>query len=155
MFHSGMRYPRKKKGPRKSIDTMTYRELLPILDTEYSLFRRMSAADRHIGSVRCVTCNTPKHWKDIDLGHYITRAIHAVRYDDQNTAPQCKKCNRFMNGMPHEFRAYLVRMYGEQGVQELEVRAGMGNGWTAELLREKIRFYREKNALLKKEFQGL
>ena len=157
MYHPGMYHHRKAdkdpaskiKLPRRSIDQKTYAELIKILDREFSVFRRMIAIRG--GVVRCATCGTWADWKDMDLGHYITRAIHATRFEVMNTAVQCRKCNRFMGGMTHALREHLVEIYGEQAIKELEQRSKMGNVWTAELLREKILYYRERNARLRKE----
>ncbi len=151
MYHNGM-YRKKNKGTKKSLYEKSYRELVPMLDKEYSLYRRMSSAISSYtpGYVRCCTCGEIKHWNDIDLGHYITRAVMETRYDDRNTAPQCRKCNRFMNGRADLMREYLVKTYGIKEVEDIELKAKLGNPWTAETLLEKIVEYRKLNSGLRK-----
>lgn len=152
MFHRGMRRAKKSTG-RKTVAQKTYRELVPVLDTEYSQYRRMSVAVLTRGILTCSTCSTRKHWKEMDLGHYITRAIHATRWTDENTAIQCPKCNRYMGGLQHLMREHLISVYGVEAVEALELRSKMGNGETADTLREKIGYYREKNRELRAELK--
>lgn len=157
MFHGGMkRYSKKKKSlldkGRRTIDDMPFKDLVKVLDKEYSLYRRLKAAfsDHPHGFCVCATCGAHKFWNDIDLGHYITRAIYATRWDDLNTAPQCKKCNRFMNGMGHAMRDHLVWKHGESTVAAIEAKSRMGGHMDPIEMREKIRYYRAEIKLLRR-----
>ena len=149
MFHRGMiRHAKKKKSlldqGRRTIDDMPFKDLVKVLDKEYSQYRRLKAAlaSHPRGVCVCATCGAHKLWDDIDLGHYITRAIYATRWDDLNTAPQCAKCNRYMNGMGHAMRDHLVKKHGEPAVIDIEIKAGMGGHMDPIEMREKIRYYR-------------
>jgi hypothetical protein len=123
---------------------MGFRDLVKILDREYSQYRRRSAADRN-GIVRCATCGKIGEWKDFDLGHYVTRAVKATRWDDANTAPQCAKCNRYMGGLQHLMREYLVKAYGQAMVESVEARSRMQSGETKDTLLARIKEYRALN----------
>lgn len=134
---------RKTTSKRKTIQTMSVPELVKVLDHEFSVYTRLS--NSHNGFCICITCCKMEHWKDIDAGHYISRAVNTTRWDERNVKPQCKKCNRFMEGAKHLFRMALVSLYGEREVENLElvsqVKTKLGREW----LVEKIKFYREKN----------
>ena len=129
---------------RRTIDDMSFKDLVHILDKEYSMYRRLKAAasNHPHGICVCATCGAHKFWDNLDLGHYITRAIYATRWDDLNTAPQCRKCNRYMNGMGHAMRDHLVWKHGEQAVAAIETKSRMGGHMDPIEMREKIRYYR-------------
>jgi hypothetical protein len=162
MFHRGMyRYKRntptekaerKPRKPRTPIEQKTKAQLERLADSEFSYNVRASAADDH-GIVRCVTCGKPGRITDMDCGHYITRARKSVRWDKMNTGPQCPKCNRYLNGLAHEFRRYLVGRYGEEAIRGIEDKSRMESGETRETLLIKIAFYRSANKSLKERFK--
>lgn len=138
------------KKPRVKMAEKKKTDLEKILDAEFSFYVRASSRDR-MGLIRCVTCGKLEELKDIDCGHYITRALRSTRWDEKNVGPQCRKCNRFLNGMAHEFRAYLVGKWGAEEIEKLEMRSRMISGETRETLLEKIKEYREKNKELRRE----
>jgi len=145
---------RKKKSEqpskRRTLETMGYKDLVKVLDREFSWFIRLSAADDS-GLVRCVTCGSVHYWKEITLGHYVSRTHHSVRWDLVNVAPQCSKCNSFHGGEQYKMRAYLIGKHGEAKVLAMEAWADMTKTETADTLRKKIVEYREKVRRLKIE----
>ena len=141
MFHQGMS-KRKATGQRRSLSEKGHRELVKDLDRAYSQYRRMIAADDN-GIVRCATCGKLDLWKSMDLGHYITRAIVATRWDDHNTAVQCPKCNRYMGGLQHLMREHLVLIYGLDQIEALELRSKMGGKETRDSLLYKVEMFRK------------
>jgi hypothetical protein len=134
---------RKTTTKRKTLGTMSVLELVKVLDHEFSIFTRLS--NSHNGFCTCITCNKLEHWKDIDAGHYISRAVNTTRWDERNVKPQCKKCNRFMEGAKHLFRMALVCLYGAKEVENLEFLSQVRTKLDRQWLVEKIKFYREKN----------
>ena len=83
---------------------------------------RLKAADSN-GMVKCWTCPTVKHWKEMQGGHFIERGKTATKILEENIHPQCPGCN--MYGMKHaskilEYRREMVAWYGEEFVQWLE-----------------------------------
>jgi len=141
---------KKEHGKRRTLDEMGYRDLKNKLDTEFSLFVRLSNADSN-GVVRCVTCGAYHLWNDIHLGHYISRSHDSVRWDVRNTAPQCAHCNSFRGGEQYKMRAYLVNRYGESEIQAMEKWADMVKTENTDSLRMKIIEYREKVKMVKLE----
>lgn len=140
----------KKANPRKTIETMTRKELIKVLDRIFSEYIRLSAADDN-GYVCCSTCGAIHHWKDIDCGHFIPRAREATRYDPINCKPQCKRCNRFRSGEHDLFRNELMAIYGKEAIEHMEQKARLGGSYDAYQLRQMIIEYREKVKKLKIE----
>jgi hypothetical protein len=132
---------------------MPFRDLVKVLDREYSLWLRMSAADDQ-GIVRCVTCGTLRHWKEITVGHYVSRARISVRWDSRNVGPQCVKCNSYAGGEQFLMRKHLVAVHGEKAVEAMEQWALVEKTECRESLIEKIADYRERNKQLAKHEAG-
>ena len=77
---------------------------------------RLRARDKN-GNCKCVTCGVVQHWKDMDSGHYISRANKATIIDPRNVHPQCKVCN---HRGTNNYRTFMIDTYGLELVQELE-----------------------------------
>jgi hypothetical protein len=137
-------------GRRRTLETMEYKDLVKVLDREFSLFVRLSGADKS-GLVKCVTCGSIHYWSKITLGHYISRSHHSVRWNLHNVGPQCVRCNSYHGGEQYKMRAHLIRLYGEKAIKKLEEWADMTRTETADSLRMQVIEYREKVKRLKIE----
>lgn len=80
---------------------------------------RIKAADEN-GMCICVTCGKADHWKDMDGGHFIKRTYTAHKLLEENIHPQCRRCNRFMDGEGPAYTLYMIDIYGRDFVDELE-----------------------------------
>ena len=84
---------------------------------------RLKAADDD-GMVSCVTCGVSRKWNDeMQGGHFFERGRTATKLLIENCHPQCAGCNCFKmktTGGVLDYRRYMVDMYGEDGVDELE-----------------------------------
>ena len=85
---------------------------------------RLKAADSN-GFYACVTCTVKKHYKQMQGGHFIERS-KAHKILEENIHPQCSYCNQW--GMKRattvlKYRRYMVDMYGEDFVHDLEMTA--------------------------------
>ena len=84
---------------------------------------RLKAADDN-GYCSCVTCGAVKKWNDeMQGGHFFERGRSATKLLVGNVHPQCSGCNAFKmktTGGVLDYRRYMVDMYGEDGVDELE-----------------------------------
>jgi septum formation topological specificity factor MinE len=83
---------------------------------------RLKAADSN-GMVKCWTCPTVKHWKEMQGGHFIERGKTATKMLEENIHPQCPSCNQW--GMKKSstvllYRREMVAWYGEEFVSWLE-----------------------------------
>jgi 5-methylcytosine-specific restriction endonuclease McrA len=95
-----------KKKPAKT----DRQKLINKLDTVFSEFVRLRDSD-HQGICKCITCNVPKHWTDMDAGHFVTRDNHATRWEEENVNAQCQSCNRFKGGKQYEHGQAINRKY--------------------------------------------
>ena len=138
------------KTKRKTIESMTKKELIKVLYREFSLFIRMSAADDN-GFVCCPTCLRIYHWKDMDCSHYVNRHKMSVRWDERNVIAQCRSENRFQSGSIYKLRQVLVEKYGEEAIKQVEYLAGFNDSSDIFWLREKINEFRKKVKQLKNE----
>ncbi len=90
------------------------------LDRIFSEYVRCIHADAN-SAVQCVTCGIYRRWNDrMDAGHFIPRQHMATRYDIYNVFPQCKECNRELEGNMGRFTEYLIKAFGENMVEELK-----------------------------------
>ena len=74
-------------------------------DKYFSLFIRERDKDKP-----CITCGS---YAEKDCGHFISRRYEATRYDEKNSAGQCKKCNRFEYGNQFEHGFQIDKIYGK------------------------------------------
>lgn len=80
------------------------------LTSEY--VRRKDAS--YQGFVACYTCDTLKHWKEMNAGHAIGGHGNAVMFDLEVIRPQCVRCNMPPGcGMYYEFGTRLNQENGE------------------------------------------
>lgn len=82
---------------------------------------RLKAADSN-GFCTCVTCGVKKHWKESQGGHFIQRS-KAHKILEENIHPQCARCNAWEMKKATTvltYRRYMVDLYGEKFVRELE-----------------------------------
>ncbi len=58
----------------------------------------------------------------MDAGHFISRGkggVSGVYFDERNVNLQCKPCNGFAQGFAQEYRACIIKKYGEDMPDEL------------------------------------
>lgn len=89
------------------------------LDGIFSEYIRRLHADQY-GATQCVTCGVYARWKMMDAGHFIPRQHLGTRYDIYNVFPQCRSCNRELEGNMSYFNDYLTRAFGENMVVQLK-----------------------------------
>ena len=89
-------------------------------DKLMSQYIRQKYAD-HDGRVKCVSCGIEKPWKEMDCGHFIPKSRGAaVRYVEENVHPECPGCNRFNEGHLINYTRYMIEMYGDEKIDELQ-----------------------------------
>ena len=78
---------------------------------------------RPFGGVACCTCGRVVVWdKNCDAGHFISRGMggsSGVYFDERNIHAQCKLCNGFEGGRPHEYEQFMLDKYGQETIDEL------------------------------------
>jgi hypothetical protein len=73
----------------------------------------------------CYTCGKPLQLNTVDCqcGHYLSRGAYSgLTFHPNNSRPQCRKCNYFLNGNLIEYRIRLIAELGEKAVLDLESR---------------------------------
>jgi hypothetical protein len=109
-----------------------------------SQYIRRKAADGS-GMVKCVTCGDFHHWKEMDAGHFISKARgSSIYFVEENIHPQCVRCNRFLEGNKHLFTLYMLDMYGREKIEELEQLARRTESWRLSDYEEIEDYYRER-----------
>lgn len=65
---------------------------------------------------QCYTCNTKKHWKEMQAGHYRTGATCNLDlyFDERNVHTQCYRCNINLSGNWREYQSRMHREYGKE-----------------------------------------
>ena len=124
-----------KKMPKNS-KKPTRSKLVKKLDVVFSQYIRRKYADKR-GFVKCFTCDTKKHWKEMQCGHFRSRRFYSTRWHEDNCRVQCPRCNVFEYGRAYEFGQEL----GEQLANEMFVKSQSIVKFTSVELEEMIQQY--------------
>jgi hypothetical protein len=111
--------------------------LIKNVDRAFSRMVRQAHANSG-GWVECVTCGLSMPWEYSQCGHFVKRGHHSVRWDERNCAPQCPRCNLYLDGAQDEFAAYIVRKYGQGTLEDLLRLKRTAKRWTLAELREML-----------------
>lgn len=88
-------------------------------DTITSQYIRQKWADAN-GYVKCCTCDTVKHWKEMHCAHYIERGKTPTRWLEENLRPACPSCNVYRKEYhKREYTLVMIDAYGRDFVDEL------------------------------------
>lgn len=98
--------PKNSKKPTRS-------KLIKKLDVVFSQYIRRKYSDNR-GFVQCFTCETKKHWKEMQCGHFRSRRFYATRWCEDNVRVQCPRCNVFEYGRAYEFGRKLGDKLAEE-----------------------------------------
>lgn len=94
--------------------------------------------------VNCYTCGKRKHWKEVDAGHFQSRAKFSTRWDEQNVKAQCKHCNMTNGGQQYQFGMMLDQEYGEGMAEKILIRSNQMSKLSLPELRIMIDAYKAK-----------
>lgn len=84
-----------------------------------SRYIRLKHADKN-GDVKCVTCDTVKHWKEMQAGHFMQGRSNSILFEEENIHPQCPRCNLFEDGNLIPYTFFMIETYGEEKIHELQ-----------------------------------
>ena len=121
--------------PRK----ISRKGLIKKLDKLFSIYIRTRYAMDNM--VRCVTCNTIKHWQEVDAGHFCGRRHYSTRWHPSNVQVQCKSCNGFKAGENYLFGKYLDKTHGVGTADELIKLSREITKFTDQDLKDMIKLY--------------
>jgi len=121
-----------KKKTRRTLEQKTAAQLMEPADNAYSRYIRLRDSeligDEWIG--QCISC--PRVLVVVDRygkwiassqnGHFISRGVYSLRFNEFNTNLQCAHCNawRDKEDMLEGYRKGLALKYGEDTVTELK-----------------------------------
>jgi hypothetical protein len=135
----------KKKTPRQ--------RAMDRADKYFSRYMRIKHSKEMGGAIvcACYTCGQYKVIKNIENGHYHTRENKSVRFDEDNTRPQCTHCNGYKSGRHTQFGENLRREIGEVRFEALRKKALLPGKDSEQHYSEVADYYREKIKELCKE----
>jgi hypothetical protein len=114
------------KKPRRSKNDVTIKSLKKEVGDLFSEYVRRVNSDEN-GYCKCVTCGKIDHWKSQQAGHF----IHGTSFLIPDLVhPQCKPCNGFGSGMAIEYKAFMLKEYGQQKLDKLEYLAKQRHSFT-------------------------
>lgn len=91
---------------------------------EFQKLRRMQCGIDHSNYrddlASCISCGKVELIKEMDGGHYISRARTVTAFSPLNVWAQCKYCNQHLNGNQAEYRMGLIERVGVEAVEFLE-----------------------------------
>jgi hypothetical protein len=112
------------------------------LDSIFSQYIRLRGCNEE-GWGECYTCGRLRHYKEVDCGHFITRAKLNTRWMEENCQFQCKQCN--MNGgQQYVFGKKLDEQYGEGTAERILQLSNKTKKWSVPELEEMCRHYRKR-----------
>ena len=95
----------------------------------------------------CCTCGT--YTGKFDSGHWLSAGGHgSVRFNTLNIHKQCYRDNRMKSGCMREYREFMVKQYGEEFTQSLELDGARPRKYTPEYLQKLIRVFKKKIKLI-------
>ena len=113
------------------------------LDKVFSEWMRRKDADEN-GMVKCCTCPTKLHWKQMDAAHYISRRHLMTRWYELNVHACCSECNRFKRGNIPAYETFLADKYGPDILDELWMLSRTEAHFTQAEINEMVIYYKDK-----------
>lgn len=139
----------KKKAtkPKKQVKP-SVAKLKKKADKYYSLATRLRFADNKDGEwwAKCITCPNYKPIKQMQCGHFMSRANNNTRFVEENTAVQCYGCNVMQQGRQYEFGLQIDLLYGAGTSVKLMELSKVKHQFTTEELQDIIDYSKEQIA---------
>ena len=125
-------------------------KLIKKLDRVFSEYIRLNHANNQ-GYCTCITCNKNFHYKNIDAGHFVSRRHILTRFDELNVFPQCKYCNRFLNGLQYEYGKAIDYRFGTGTADKLVQKSRSTERMDTKKIEDLFAIYKKKLITLKKQ----
>jgi len=104
----------------KKKSTLTTSKLKKKLDRLFSKFIKLRDGGQEF--FKCISCQKTKPLSQFNAGHYWSRRYMSVRYDEKNVNGQCIYCNMHLSGNIQGYREGLIKKYGEEILQHLDIK---------------------------------
>lgn len=69
---------------------------------------------------QCVTCMRSFPYSELQAGHFLPGRHNSVLFDERNCHSQCEHCNNLPKGNPVPYRRFMLAVYGQAVIDELE-----------------------------------
>jgi hypothetical protein len=97
----------------------------------------------------CISCGEYFDFDETDCGHFYAKSGYSgLRFEEDNCAKECRKCNRFDESHLIGYAENLKAKIGETDYKELKLKAqdykANGKKWSRHELREMIDYYKAK-----------
>ena len=112
-------------------------------DIWFSKYIRLRDADQY-GMCKCITCDTVKHWTEMDCGHFQSRRYLATRWDEKNAHAQCQRCNNFQGGEQYRHGHQIDLRYGEGTARFLEGQARLMHKYSKQEIMDLAKYYKQE-----------
>lgn len=115
-------------------------------DAEWSRYIRYRDGyyDRGQWWVTCITCGQEKPLKEMQCGHFVSRRVNVLRFDERNTNGQCVSCNMFNQGEQYLYSINVDLKYGPGTAKELMGQRFRNHKFTIQELEDIIAYAKEK-----------
>ena len=114
------------------LEELSRSDLIKRADKVFSKYIRLSWANNN-GMCQCYTCPKVIFWLYIQNGHFQSRGIFALRFEEDNCRPQCFECNGNMDSRrTATYQLKLIEDVGNERVLELLQIASSHKEWLVE-----------------------
>jgi len=124
------------------------------LKEDYNKFIRLR--DTKGQSCPCISCGKPVKYgtQDCQAGHYYSgiSIYRAVEFNEVNVNVQCFQCNYPKEGNKENYKKGLIRKYGKEVVDKLELQAHNNSNLDVALCMILKKQYKEKWQKLEREY---
>ena len=120
---------------------------------EFSLFTRIRDADEN-GIASCISCGKiVQVWfldgrfnNQVHAGHFYNTGGHSqsLKYEEKNVNAQCYDCNMRKEGNKQGYEKGLVKKYGPEVLDFLEIKKSLRSPWSTSEYEILIKLYRGK-----------
>ena len=109
-------------------------------DKFFSLYVRYRDGERRPDGwySECITCGEMKPLKAMQAGHFVSRRVNALRFEEENVNAQCYSCNVMRYGEQYLYAKALDDKYGTGKAEELMSRRHETHKFTITELEEII-----------------
>ena len=104
----------------KKKSTLTVPKLKKKLDRLFSKYIKLR--DGGEDYFKCISCQRTKPLNQFNAGHYWSRRFMSTRYNEQNVYGQCIYCNMHLKGNIQGYTTGLLKKYGKEILQHLEIK---------------------------------
>ena len=130
-----------KKPPKTKPKEEKLSDVIKRADVVFSKWVRKKV-DNYDRTFACISCGRWYSNKEMDAGHFITRKRSSVRFHPDNCWPQCKECNRMKDGNEKKYEKNLIKLIGQERVDQLKQLANQTHKWTRQELLDLIEKYK-------------